>query len=73
MPFETPLTVADALNGIQEGRYTLPAIQREFVWKPDQIARLFDSLLTGYPIGSFPFWAVKGENADTHATAQSTA
>jgi hypothetical protein len=27
----------------------LPAIQREFVWKPEQIEKLFDSLMQGYP------------------------
>jgi hypothetical protein len=36
--------------------YFLPAIQREFVWHPEQVVRLFDSLLRGYPISSFLFW-----------------
>jgi len=36
----------------------LPAIQREFVWKPEQIERLFDSLMQGYPFGTFLFWKV---------------
>jgi len=36
--------------------YFLPAIQREFKWKPEQIVALFDSLLRQYPIGSFLFW-----------------
>lgn len=40
----------------------MPAIQREFVWRPDQICRLFDSLMRGYPIGSFLFWKVTPEN-----------
>lgn len=38
--------------------YFLPAIQRPYVWTPDQIVRLFDSLLKGYPISSFLFWDV---------------
>lgn len=38
--------------------YYLPAIQRPYVWMPDQIVRLFDSLLKGYPISSFLFWDV---------------
>ena len=41
----------------------LPAIQREFVWKPEQIARLFDSLMQGYPVGTFLLWRVDAENA----------
>ena len=63
MAFETPISVREAITLINERKYVLPAIQREFVWKPEQIVRLFDSLLTGFPIGSFLFWTVKPENA----------
>jgi uncharacterized protein with ParB-like and HNH nuclease domain len=52
MPFQMPITIAQALHGIQTHDYVLPAIQREFVWGTGQVARLFDSLLRGYPIGS---------------------
>jgi hypothetical protein len=31
----------------------LPALQRGFVWKASQIESLWDSLLRGYPVGSF--------------------
>jgi hypothetical protein len=41
-------TIATALGRIQQTNYVLPAIQREFVWKPEQIGRLFDSLMQGY-------------------------
>jgi hypothetical protein len=58
MPFQMPIKIVDVLLGIQTNRYVLPAIQREFVWGQTQIARLFDSLLRGYPIGSFLFWSV---------------
>lgn len=40
----------------------LPDIQREFVWTPDQITKLFDSLMSGYPIGSFLFWKIKEDH-----------
>ncbi|WP_241869892.1 DUF262 domain-containing protein [Helicobacter pylori] len=47
--------VVDELNG----RYFLPDIQCEYVWlqKADEkkIEQLFDSILRGYPIGSFYF------------------
>lgn len=52
-------TIADALGRIQSKSYVLPAIQREFVWKPEQIERLFDSLMQGYPFGTFLFWKVE--------------
>lgn len=45
-------------------QYFLPAIQREFVWKPDQIVELFDSIMRRYPISSFLFWELKPENRD---------
>jgi uncharacterized protein with ParB-like and HNH nuclease domain len=48
-------TVADALAQIQNKTYVLPGIQREFVWKTEQIERLFDSLTQGYPFGTFLF------------------
>ncbi len=57
-----PITVGKALERIHHHDYVLPAIQREFVWRTDQIARLFDSLLQGYPIGSFLFWQVDREH-----------
>ena len=59
MSFQTPITIKTALDKIQESKYLLPAIQREFVWKSEQIEKLFDSLINDYPIGSFLFWEVK--------------
>lgn len=61
MAFQTPITIARALRGIEGREYVLPAIQREFVWRPEQIERLFDSLMRGYPIGSFLFWKIGRE------------
>lgn len=61
--FLPPTTVAKTLAAIQQRRYVLPAIQREFVWGTEQVCLLFDSLLRGYPIGSFLFWAVDKEQA----------
>lgn len=58
MGFETPITIEKVIQGIQENKYILPAIQREFVWKGEQIEKLFDSLMRGYPIGSFLFWQI---------------
>ncbi|NUP99681.1 MAG: DUF262 domain-containing protein [Armatimonadetes bacterium] len=63
MAFQTPLTIKEALQGIQNRTYLLPAIQRELVWNTDQIEMLFDSILRRYPIGSFLFWHVDREHA----------
>mgnify|MGYP001179517206 CR=1 FL=1 len=40
----------------------LPSIQRPYVWEPDQILKLFDSLMRGYPINTFLFWELQPEN-----------
>lgn len=66
MAFQTPVTVEEVLTGIHENRYLLPAIQREFVWGPDQIRQLMDSLMRGYPIGSFLFWDVEAVTASNY-------
>lgn len=63
MAFQTPLTVAEAVKSIDTKKYLLPSIQREFVWDVEQIARLFDSLMQDYPIGSFLFWEVEKEKS----------
>ena len=66
MAFQTPITISKALEAIERGKYVLPAIQREFVWQPKQIERLFDSLMRGYPIGSFLLWIVRPESIEQY-------
>jgi uncharacterized protein with ParB-like and HNH nuclease domain len=39
--------------------FWLPNIQRPFVWKEDQIERLFDSILREYPISTLLIWKTK--------------
>lgn len=56
-----PKTIAEALRGVQENALVLPAIQREYVWKPSQVISLFDSVMRGYPIGSFLAWKIEPE------------
>lgn len=45
--------------------YYLPHIQRSMVWSEKQIYKLYDSLLRGYPIGTFLFWKVRKEDKIT--------
>ena len=61
--YQSGLTIKEALENVNKNLYVLPAIQREFVWKPEQIARLFDSLMQGYPFGTFLFWKVEPEKS----------
>lgn len=39
--------------------YLLPALQREYTWKPQQIEALFDSLMQDYPINTMMFWEIR--------------
>lgn len=55
-------TIASLMGQVKDHELILPAIQREFVWKPEQICNLFDSLLQGYPFGTFLFWRIQPEN-----------
>jgi hypothetical protein len=59
MAYEKPITIKEAIEGIQKKKYVLPSIQREFVWEANQIEKLFDSLMRDYPISTFLFWNVE--------------
>lgn len=61
--YQTGGIIKDTLVTIERHELVLPAIQREFVWRPEQIYRLFDSLMQGYPFGTFLFWQVAPENS----------
>ena len=64
--YQTGGTIKDTLKAVQNSNYVLPAIQREFVWKPEQICRLFDSLMQGYPFGTFLYWKVEKANSSRY-------
>lgn len=52
-------SIRDVIEDIISRKIYLPAIQRKYVWGDDQIVRLMDSIMLGYPIGTFLFWKVK--------------
>lgn len=62
--YQTGHTIEETLKQIHKRDLVLPAIQREFVWRPEQICRLFDSLMQGFPFGTFLYWRVAPENSD---------
>ncbi|MEU1644299.1 DUF262 domain-containing protein [Micromonospora zamorensis] len=55
-PDPTIALVDDLLGGIGRGEIRVPAFQRPFVWRPNQMLELFDSIERGYPIGSLLLW-----------------
>ncbi|GAA1276553.1 DUF262 domain-containing protein [Sphaerisporangium rubeum] len=57
MPVEKAEKDIQTLVGqITSGDIKLPEIQRGYVWKPTQVAKLIESLYRGYPTGSLLFW-----------------
>lgn len=64
MSFQTPITIAEAVENVEYNKFLLPAIQREFVWSSSKIEWLFDSLMRNYPISSFLFWNVEGASVN---------
>lgn len=64
--FQTPRSIEQMLTAIHRHDYLMPAIQREFVWGTDQIVKLMDSLMRGYPVGSFLLWEVEPQTAKSY-------
>jgi uncharacterized protein with ParB-like and HNH nuclease domain len=52
-------SISEVVEGINR-KYFLPDIQRDFVWKPEQVYALFDSIMRDYPISTFLFWKQNG-------------
>ena len=44
---------------IDAGRTKLPMFQRDFVWDKSQTAKLIDSILKGFPVGTFILWKTR--------------
>lgn len=68
------ISIKDVIEEINVS-YFLPDIQREYVWldkvNERKIEQLFDSILRGYPIGSFLFWKLKTSDVETDKSVQS--
>jgi hypothetical protein len=46
-------TLQEVADWAETNQVSLPTVQRGFVWRPNQIENLWDSLLRGYPVGAF--------------------
>ena len=47
------------LSSIEKHLVQIPLFQRDFVWPAKKTANLMDSILKGYPIGTFILWKTK--------------
>ncbi len=45
-----------------KGALILPSIQRNYVWEQEQICKLFDSIMSSYPIGHMMLWDLNGKS-----------
>lgn len=59
---DNSITIFEALENIKNGKYVMPAFQRQYVWGMEQIEKLWDSILLDYPISTFLFWHVDDDN-----------
>ena len=59
---DNSITIYEAMTNIKNGKYVMPAFQRQFVWSMEQIEKLWDSILLDYPIATFLFWHVDDNN-----------
>ncbi len=56
-PQSVPFT--SLMNEIENGTIKIPQFQRQFVWPKQKSADLIDSMLKGYPIGTFILWKTR--------------
>jgi hypothetical protein len=54
--FIAPIRIEKLRSKIVDGEIKIPPFQRDFVWKPQQIIDLLDSICNDYPIGSILLW-----------------
>ncbi len=53
------LTIREILDLVPRGQIRIPAFQRGFVWDPDQVAFLMDSIYKQYPFGALLLWRTR--------------
>lgn len=58
-PKPLPEKYKDLITDIQRGYIKIPKFQRDFVWSIEDTAKLLDSIIKGYPIGTFIFWKTR--------------
>ncbi len=56
LPEPISRTFTGLISDIEKGQIKIPQFQREFVWDIKKSAKLMDSIVKGYPIGTFIFW-----------------
>lgn len=50
------LKITDVIDLLRKDQWLIPTFQRDFVWQPENIIKLWDSIFRFYPIGSLLYW-----------------
>jgi hypothetical protein len=53
------ITIREIIEQVSRGQIRVPAFQRGFVWEPERVAFLIDSIFKSYPFGSLLFWRAR--------------
>ena len=53
------INIPNLIGDVERGHIQIPQFQREFVWTIQKSAELLDSVLKGYPLGTFIFWKTR--------------
>jgi hypothetical protein len=56
LPEPHPFPFSTLVSEIEKGIVKIPQFQRDFVWSKAKSCKLMDSIVKGYPIGTFIFW-----------------
>ena len=59
LPKPTTERLSDLMGKVADGRIKIPRFQRDFVWSFNKSASLLDSIIKGYPVGTFIIWKTK--------------
>lgn len=60
-PENQPKKYEHLFSDIDRGIIKVPKFQRDFIWSKEQSAKLIDSIIKGFPIGTFILWKTKDE------------
>jgi len=58
-PEPQSVSFSKLMQDIENGLIKLPQFQRDFVWTTEKSAKLLDSIVKGYPVGTFILWKTK--------------
>lgn len=51
--------ISEIVRDVLAGQIRIPAFQRGFIWEPERVAQLMDSIYKKYPFGVLLFWRAK--------------